>query len=220
MLLADATYTIPIIGDFADIVRRTGWMALAVIAIVATYRISDTTMGVMAMPLYIDLGYEKSVIGSVKGVFGISVMIIGAFLGGVSAIKIGLARSMVIGAVILIATNLAFAWLAGIEQPKTVYLLVTIGADNIAAGFTGSVFIAFMSIMTSRKFTATQYALFSSLFAFYGKSLAGFSGQIADAVGYELFFIITSAFGIPALILVIVTWLSGFTAKMMASDRA
>ncbi len=220
MLLADATYTIPIIGDFADIVRRTGWMALAVIAIVATYRISDTTMGVMAMPLYIDLGYEKSVIGSVKGVFGISVMIIGAFLGGVSAIKIGLARSMIIGAVILIATNLAFAWLAGIEQPKTVYLLVTIGADNIAAGFTGSVFIAFMSIMTSRKFTATQYALFSSLFAFYGKSLAGFSGQIADAVGYELFFIITSAFGIPALILVIVTWLSGFTAKMMASDRA
>lgn len=220
MLKTEATYVIPIIGDFADIVRRTGWMSLAVIAIVATYRISDTTMGVMAMPLYIDLGYEKTTIGSIKGLFGITVMIVGAFLGGISAVKIGLARSMIIGAIILILTNLAFAWLATVSSPKAIYLLVTIGADNIAAGFTGSVFIAFMSIMTSRKFTATQYALFSSLFAFYGKSLAGFSGQIADAVGYELFFIITSAFGIPALILVIVTWLSGFTDKMMAADKA
>lgn len=219
MLKVDATYHIPILGDFADIVRRTGWMSLMVIAIVATYRISDTTMGVMAMPLYIDLGYDKSVIGTIKGLFGITVMIIGAFLGGISAVKIGLARSMIIGAVILIITNLAFAWLATVEQPKAIYLLVTIGADNIAAGFTGSVFIAFMSIMTSTSFTATQYALFSSMFAFYGKSLAGFSGQIADAVGYEWFFIITSAFGIPALIFVIMCWANGFTDKMMAQDR-
>ncbi len=219
MLGADATYNIPILGDFADIVRRTGWMSLMVIAIVATYRISDTTMGVMALPLYIDLGYDKSVIGYVKGIFGISVLIFGAFLGGISAMKIGLARSMIIGAIILILTNLAFAWLATITQPKTIYLMVTIGADNIAAGFTGSVFIAFMSIMTSTSFTATQYALFSSMFAFYGKSLAGFSGQIADAVGYEWFFIITSAFGIPALIFVIICWANGFTDKMMAQDR-
>lgn len=220
MLKADATYHVPIMGDFADIVRRTGWMSILVIAIVATYRISDTTMGVMAMPLYIDLGYEKSLIGSIKGIFGITVMIVGAFMGGLSAIKIGLARSMIIGAVILILTNLAFAWLATIAEPKAIYLLVTIGADNIAAGFTGSVFIAFMSIMTSKQFTATQYALFSSMFAFYGKSLAGFSGQIADAVGYEWFFIITSLFGIPALLFVIITWASGFTEKIMVSDSA
>jgi len=220
MLKANATYHIPILGDFADIVRRTGWMSILVIAIVATYRISDTTMGVMAMPLYIDLGYDKSVIGSIKGMFGITVMIVGAFMGGLSAIKIGLARSMIIGAIILIATNLAFAWLATITEPKAIYLLVTIGADNIAAGFTGSVFIAFMSIMTSKQFTATQYALFSSMFAFYGKSLAGFSGQIADAVGYEWFFIITSAFGLPALLFVIVTWASGFTEKIMTSESA
>ena len=220
MLASEATYQIPIIGDFADIVRRTGWMSVLVIAIVATYRISDTTMGVMAMPLYIDLGYEKSVIGAIKGVFGISVMIVGAFLGGVTAVKIGLARSMIIGAIILIVTNLAFAWLATVSEPKALYLLVTIGADNIAAGFTGSVFIAFMSIMTSKQFTATQYALFSSMFAFYGKSLAGFSGVIADAVGYEWFFVITSGFGIPALIFVIITWSSGFTEKIMASDTA
>ncbi|NNE58236.1 MAG: MFS transporter [Hellea sp.] len=215
-LNVSSTFSIPILGDFADIVRRTGWMSLAVLAIVATYRISDTTMGVMAGPLYVDLGYSETTIGSIKGVFGISVLIFGAFLGGWAATKYGLAKALIAGAVLTIITNLAFAWLATISAPKAYYLLVTIGADNIAAGFAGSVFIAFMSIMTNRKFSASQYALFSSLFAFYGKSLAGFSGVLADKIGYEAFFIVTALFGIPALILVIFTWLNGFTDKIMA----
>ncbi len=216
LLNQNATFSIPILGDFADIVRRTGWMSLIVLGIVATYRISDTTMGVMAMPLYIDLGYDKSVIGSVKGLFGISVLIFGAFLGGWAATKYGLARAMIVGAVLTIITNLAFAWLANVSSPKAYYLLVTIGADNVAAGFAGSVFIAFMSIMTNRKYSASQYALFSSLFAFYGKSLAGFSGVLADKIGYENFFIVTALFGVPALLFVIFTWQNGFTDKIMA----
>jgi hypothetical protein len=210
-LAGEAIYTVPIIGDFADIVRRTGWMALIVFAIVATYRISDTTMGVMAMPLYIDLGYAKSVIGGVKGVFGISMLIVGAFAGGWGATKYGMGKAMIIGAILTIITNLAFAWLATVSTPKAIYLFVTIGADNIAAGFAGSVFIAFMSILTNKKFSASQYALFSSLFAFYGKSMAAFSGVLADKIDYMWFFVVTSGFGIPALILVIFTWASGFT---------
>ncbi len=210
-LAGEAIYTVPIIGDFADIVRRTGWMALIVFAIVATYRISDTTMGVMAMPLYIDLGYAKSVIGGVKGVFGISMLIVGAFAGGWGATKYGMGKAMIIGAILTIITNLAFAWLATVSTPKAIYLFVTIGADNIAAGFAGSVFIAFMSILTNKKFSASQYALFSSLFAFYGKSMAAFSGVLADKIDYMWFFIVTSGFGVPALIFVIFTWASGFT---------
>ncbi len=216
----EATFAVPILGDFADIVKRTGWMSLVVLAIVALYRISDTTMGVMAMPLYIDLGYAKSTIGTVKGLFGISVMIFGAFLGGWSATKFGMGKTMIIGAILTIVTNLAFAWLATVSTPKAYYLFATIGADNIAAGFAGTVFIAFMSIMTNRKFSATQYALFSSMFAFYGKSLAGFSGVLADKIGYEEFFVVTALFGIPALILVIFTFMTGFTDRFMASGRA
>ena len=174
---------IPILGDFADIVRRTGWWSLLVFAMVATYRISDTTMGVMTGPLYIDLGYDKSTIGTVKGAFGIFILIVGAFLGGLQAMRYGLARAMIVGAILTIMTNLAFAWLAQVDTPRAIYLFVTIGADNIAAGYAGSVFIAFMSIMTNKEMSATQYALMSSLFAFYGKSLAGFSGVLADAVG-------------------------------------
>ena len=205
-----SVYAVPILGDFADLVRRTGGMALVVLAIIVTYRISDTTMGVMAGPLYIDLGYEKSVIGTVKGVFGISILIFGAFLGGLSAMRYGMGRSMVIGAVLTIATNLAFAWLAQVETPRAAYLFVTIGADNIAAGFAGSIFIAFMSILANKAMSATQYALYSSLFAFFGKSLAGFSGVLADAVEYQNFFIITGIFGVPALLLSIWIWMTGF----------
>lgn len=213
--LRDGTiYAVPIIGDFADLVRRTGAWALVVLAIVVTYRISDTTMGVMAGPLYVDLGYDLSTVGTVKGAFGITVLILGAFLGGLSAVRYGMGRSMVIGAVLTVITNLAFAWLATVETPRAIYLFVTIGADNIAAGFAGSIFIAFMSILTNKAMSATQYALFSSLFAFFGKSLAGFSGVLADGVGYEVFFIITALFGIPALLLSIWTWLSGFTDRI------
>ena len=118
---------------------------------------------------------------------------------------------MIIGAILTVSTNLAFAWLAQVETPRPAYLFITIGADNIAAGFAGSVFIAFMSIMTNKKMSATQYALLSSLFAFYGKSLAGFSGKLADAVGYETFFIITGLFGIPAFILAILAARARFT---------
>lgn len=209
-LQAGTVYAVPILGDFADLVRRTGGMALVVLAIIVTYRISDTTMGVMAGPLYIDLGYEISVIGTVKGAFGISVLIFGAFLGGLSAIRYGMGRSMIIGAVLTIVTNLAFAWLAQVESPRAAYLFVTIGADNIAAGFAGSIFIAFMSILANKAISATQYALFSSLFAFFGKSLAGFSGVLADAIGYQSFFVVTAVFGVPALLLSVYVWMTGF----------
>jgi len=189
-------------------------MALLVFAVVATYRISDTTMGVMAVPFYIDIGYSKSVIGVVKGAYGITMLIFGAFFGAWSASKHGLARAMIIGAILTIITNLVFAWLASISEPKTAYLFATIGADNIAAGFAGSVFIAFMSILTSKTYSASQYALFSSLFAFYGKSLAAYSGVLADKIDYMWFFVVTSAFGLPALIFVIFAWLSGFTESV------
>ena len=210
-LRGSAIYQVPILGDFADIVRRTGPWALLVMAMVVSYRISDTTMGVMAGPLYIDLGYDKGVIGTVKGAFGVTILIVGAFWGGLYATKNGLARAMIIGAVLTVITNLAFAWLAQVETPRAAYLFVTIGADNIAAGFAGSVFIAFMSVMTNKKMSATQYALLSSLFAFYGKSLAGFSGILADAVGYGPFFVITALFGIPAFLLAIWAAHSRFT---------
>ena len=211
--LTDAlTYEMPIIGDFMDIIRRFGWMTLLLLFIVMTYRLSDYVMGVMALPLYIDLGYDKGTIGLVKGLFGVSMLLVGAFAGGWSALKFGLPKTLIVGAVLMIVTNLAFAWLAHVSSPKAIYLFVTIGADNIAAGYAGTAIIAFMSILTNKNFTATQYALFSSLVAFSGKSLAGFSGALADLIEYERFFIVTALVGIAPLIAVVCVWVFKFEA--------
>jgi len=138
---------------------------------------------------------------------------IGAFIMAWSSLKYGLPKTLIVGAVLTIITNLAFAWLATVTQPKAIYLLVTIGADNIAAGYAGTALIAFMSTLTDKNFTATQYALFSSLVAFSGKFFAGFSGVLADKIGYQDFFTITAFFGLPALICVIIAWKIGFVAE-------
>jgi len=99
-----------------------------------------------------------------------------------------------------------FGWLSILLLLISRYLFVTIGADNLAAGFAGTAIIAFMSMLVNKDFTATQYALFSSIVAFSGKSIAGFSGVLADMVDYQNFFVITALFGIPPLLAVIVSW--------------
>jgi PAT family beta-lactamase induction signal transducer AmpG len=211
-LRRDTLYDVPIVGDFADLVRRFGWVVILILIIVLTYRISDYTMGVMAMPLYNDLGYSEGTIGFITGIYGITMLMVGAFVMAWSAMKYGLPKTLIVGAILTIITNLAYAWLATVSEPRAIYLLVTIGADNIAAGFAGTAIIAFMSTLTDRNFTATQYALFSSLVAFSGKFLAGFSGVLADKIDYQNFFIVTAFFGLPALICVIIAWKIGFVA--------
>lgn len=215
------TYDMPIVGDFADIIRRFGWLTLLLLLIVMTYRLSDYTMGVMAGPLYIDLGYDKSVISPIKGTWGPVALTLGAFIGGWSAVKYGLPKTLIVGAVLTIITNMAFAWLATVSTPEASYLFVTIGADNIAAGYAGTAIIAFMSILTNKDFTATQYALFSSLVAFSGKSLAGFSGVLADMIDYEQFFIVTALIGLLPLLAVIAAWRVGLmTGETNEAERS
>lgn len=193
----------PVAGALLDFLKRYGWSAVLILAFIATYRVSDFTMGVMAKPLYIDLGYAKESIGAIAGMFGMFTAISGALVGGVVGMRFGLPRSMVVGAIITIITNLAFSWLAT-QEASFWKLSMIVGADNFAAGFAGGLLIAYMSSLTNRAFTATQYALFSSLYAIYGKLLMGFSGVLADAVGYVWFFVITASFGLPALAISIV----------------
>lgn len=190
-------------GPILEFFRRLGWMALLVFGMIALYRISDFTMGVMAKPLYVDLGYSLETIGWVTGLFGIFVGIGGALLAGVFAYRYGLLACLVAGAILTIVTNASFAWLAAHDDAATWRLVVAITLDNSAGGFAGGILIAYMSSLTNTAFTATQYAIFSSLYAIYSKVLAGFSGVLADQVGYVWFFIITAGFGIPALILTI-----------------
>ena len=205
------------LGAFVDYARKYGATAGLLLLMIATYRMTDTTMGVMAKPFYIDHGFTKEQIGWVSGSFGPWILILGAIMAGVSARILGIFKTLVIGEVIMILTNAAFAWLA--LQPQAVFwqLFVTVSADNIAAGFAGTIFIAYMSSLTSKGFSATQYALFTSFFALYGKLLASNSGALADLVGWEWFFVLTASIGFPALAILGLVYV--FRADVPAAER-
>jgi PAT family beta-lactamase induction signal transducer AmpG len=191
-----------VVSPFVDFFARNGRLALAILALIALYRISDITMGIMANPLYIDLGFSKSDIATASKTVGIPLTILGAFFGGFLVVRFGLMRPLLLGALLTVVTNIAFAYLAT-SDARFGLLLVTVSADNLAGGFAGSVFIAYLSSLTNTAYTATQYALFSSLFTLAGKFLGGFSGIIVDATSYVHFFIITGLLGIPAILLVL-----------------
>lgn len=192
-----------VIGPFVEFFSRNGRWALVLLAFIGVYRISDMVLGVMANPFYIDIGFSLAEIATVTKVFGFAVTIAGAAIGGVAVARYGVGSPLVFGAVLLAVTNLFFAGLAA--YGKAVWLLfVTIGADNLAAGFTGTVFIAYLSGLTNVAYTATQYALFSSVMTLPGKIIAGFSGQVVQAVDWFSFFLYASAMGLPAILLALI----------------
>lgn len=199
---AIAWFSSAVVSPFADFFARNGRIAVAILALIALYRISDITMGIMANPLYVDLGFTKTAIATASKTVGIPLIILGAFLGGFLVARFGLFAPLLLGALLTVATNLAFAYLA-VSDPTFDLLLLTVSADNLAGGFAGSVFIAYLSSLTNTAYTATQYALFSSLFTLAGKFLGGFSGIIVDAASYQAFFIYAAVLGLPAILLVL-----------------
>lgn len=197
----DSTWrTHPATGPFIDFFWRYGWAALAVLVFISVYRLSDIVMGVMAKPLYSSMGYSEEVVGIFSGTMGPIVIMVGAAVGGISAVKLGLSRTLFIGAIIAVLGNGVFAWLAGGEA-ESWRLCLAILADNFAGGFAGTIFIAYLSILTNRAFTASQYALFSSMFMLMPKLVAGTSGVIVENVGYVWFFLFAAGLGLPAILM-------------------
>ena len=204
-----AAVTENIVLPYFSFVGRLGVWTPIVFLLVATYLIGDKTMGPMAKPLYQSIGFTEIQVGLVSSLLGPWATIAGGFVGGLIAIRYGLMRCLIIGSILMVVTNGAFSWLATIDTPKTAYLLVTVGADNIAAGFAATTFIAYLSSLTELKFAATQYAFLSSLFGLVGKFLGGFTGIIAGKMGFVAFFLFTAALGLPAVLLTIVIILYG-----------
>ena len=190
-----------LIDPFADFLSRYRWHAVLILALIAVYRISDVVMGIMANPFYVDMGYSKDEVAAVTKVFGVLMTLAGAFLGGVLALRIGVMRVLMLGAVLSAASNLLFAWL-GTRGHDLTGLVFVISADNLAGGIASAGFIAYLSGLTNVQYSATQYALLSSVMLLLPKWLAGFSGRFVDANGYTEFFIGTALLGLPVLILV------------------
>ena len=192
-----------LIEPFADFLRRYGKQALLILALIAIYRISDVVMGIMANPFYVDMGYTKDEVAAVTKIYGVIMTLVGAFVGGVLAMRFGVMRVLMLGAVLSAASNLLFAWLTT-RGHDVMGLTFVISADNLSSGIASAAFIAYLSSLTNINYSATQYALFSSMMLLLPKFLAGYSGKYVDAFGYGNFFTATALLGLPVLVLVYV----------------
>jgi PAT family beta-lactamase induction signal transducer AmpG len=223
---AGAWFMVAVVGPFMDFFGRHGWYALLILLFIGSYRLTDITMGVMANPFYIDVGFTKSEIAEVSGFYGVWVGIAGALLGGVVVARWGLMRPLIVCAILAAASNLLFYVVAvdgreildlgacrdaiclpdnpaGVRRGDIALLYMTISAENLVGGATGTVLIAYLSSLTNAAYTATQYALFGSLWSFVGKLVASTSGWIIDETSYPFFFVYTAVLGVPAVLLAI-----------------
>ena len=213
-----------------SLASRYGWYIVLVFFLISSYRITDFVMGTMANPFYLDLGFSKTQIGTSVKVFGPIFTLVGASIAGIGIFRYGLRSVLVIGAVLGAVSNLTYAWLA-FEAEKSsgvplTYLMMALAVENMSGGFAGTVLIAFMSSLVERQFAATQYALFSSLYAFSGKFLSGFSGRIVDyfAVddtklsGYGSFFTLTALIGGIAVFFSVL-WLFMTSKKHFSAEK-
>jgi PAT family beta-lactamase induction signal transducer AmpG len=190
-----------LIEPFADFLRRYGKQALIILALIAVYRISDVVMGIMANPFYVDMGYTKDEVAAVTKIYGVIMTLAGAFVGGVLSMRWGVMRVLMLGAVLSAASNVLFAWLGSRGHDVTALIFV-VSADNLSSGIATAAFIAYLSSLTNLNYSATQYAIFSSVMLLAPKFLAGYSGRYVDAFGYQHFFLATALLGVPVLLLV------------------
>jgi PAT family beta-lactamase induction signal transducer AmpG len=204
LLSAAAWLHSAVLSPFIDFVQRYRWQAVLMLALIAMYRISDVVMGVMSNPFYQELGFTKDEVATVSKVYGVAMTIAGAGLGGLLVMRLGVMRTLFLGAVLAATTNLLFVWLAG-RGHDVGALVFTVSADNLSAGIASSAFVAYLSSLVNQAYSATQYALFTSVMLLLPKFIAGFSGEFVDAFGWTSFFTGTALIGVPVLLLV---WLA------------
>jgi PAT family beta-lactamase induction signal transducer AmpG len=197
-----------IVLPLQDIGARFGWrLAVPMLLLIVTYRLNYMTMGVAANTFYLDMGYSLDQVAAVSKLYGVALTLIGAVYAGWLVRRLGFMQSMLLGLVLLSVANLFYGHLATLPKPPGIgWLAAAISLDNVANGIAGTAFIAYMSSLTSKQYTATQYALFGTLWSLPAKSLASQWGRIVDTFGYPAFFAYTAAVALPALVLVLWLW--------------
>src|SRR6267154_2511331 len=197
-----------VVGPFIAFFRAHGWLALVMLAAISLYRVPDFVMGPMANPYYHDHGLSKETVGAVRGSIGLIATFAGIAAGGFCSLKLGHMRALVIGGILHSVAVAAFAALAFAGTGIPLFALVMAG-DNFGISFAGVAVIAYMSSLTNLGYTATQYALLSSTYAWLGKILKGFSGAAVESLStthglihaYGIFFIACGLTGVPAVLL-------------------
>lgn len=202
---------------FADFFHRYGRSALLILALIACYRVADVIMGVMSNSFYVDMQFSKTEVASITKVFGVIMTLVGAGLGGILVMRFGTLRILFLGALLTASTNLLFALLHQVGHNLELLTLI-ISLDNLSAGIATAAFVTYLSSLTNVAFSATQYALFSSVMLLLPKLLAGFSGQLVEQIGYSAFFVGTSIIGVPVLVLIVLVAKKGDVLRL-ATDK-
>jgi MFS transporter, PAT family, beta-lactamase induction signal transducer AmpG len=192
-----------VVAPFADLFRRVGATQVAVIVVfVVLYKFGDALAGSMANPLYVQLGFTKVEVATVSKVYGVIATLAGVAVGGLFVARIGVFASLLICGGLQASSNLLYAvqvW-AGHNVGM---LALTIGAENLTGGMASSAFVAYLSGLCSRDFTATQYALLSSLASVGLNILAASGGYLAEQLGWIPFFVVSTAACLPSLLLLL-----------------
>jgi PAT family beta-lactamase induction signal transducer AmpG len=207
-----------VICPLSDFFGRYRLLAVVLLLFMGTYRLTEFTMGGMANSFYIDHGYTLTQIATVVKFYGLMMSLVGVLLAGIVITKLGILRSLILGSIMIVMSNVGFSLLATTSGPTLLGLGLVNGFDNLAQAMHGTALITFLSSLTSPKYTATQYALFSSLYALPGKIMEGFSGFVVDAIGYQAFFLYTASLSIPALVLLYFVAKRGVTSPASAAS--
>ena len=197
-----STFVGAVVCPLKDFFTRNGWKLGALLfAFICTYRMADYAMGVMANPFYLDQGFSLKEIAAVVKAFGLASSLLGVVVGGVIVARLGVLRGLLVGAVLVMISSLNFSLLAVVQSHSVVMLALVNSFDNLSLGVHGTSLLAFLASLTSARYTATQYAVLSSIYALPGKLLMGTSGMVVDHIGYPSFFVYTASLSVPALLL-------------------
>ena len=189
-----------LIEPVVEFFQRKGWWAIIILLFISTYKMSDIMLGVMSGAFYIDLGFTKSEIATVTKVFSFLAAILGATFGGSLVVRHGVVKPVLFATLAASLTNLLFLILS-LSKPTLTWLAFVVTTDSFCASMATTILIAYLSSLVNKEYTATQYALFSSLMTFPAQTVGGFSGILVDHYGYSKFFIYSSIIEIPAVLL-------------------
>ena len=202
-------------GPFADFMRRPLWVVILIF--ILGYKLGEAMAGVMAMPLYVSLGFSLEQIAAVSKLVGFFATVVGALVGGVITARLGVLRALVVCGVLQSAGNLFYV-LQAVGGHRLDYLALCVAAENLTGAMAGAALVAYLSDLCSPDFTATQYALLSSLAAVGRTMVASSGGVLADKFGWVRFFLLTTVVTIPALLLLV--WIARRGTMLSKSDSA
>ena len=207
-----------VIEPFYDFVKRNGLgIAVTILAFISLYKASDVLLTLMANPFYIDVGFSRAEIAWVSGTFGLWMTLVGGVFGGILVFRLGLLRSLTISVLLMAASNLMFLLLS-LRGADIVLFHLVIFAENVSGGLGTTVFVAYLSSLCNIHYTAVQYALLTSFMQLLGKFvIVPSSGFFADALGWQMFFVASTLFALPALVLLWLLQRSGITVRAPAA---